>query len=172
MIVNSGELPNIRRNFEESRIALRFGTYDVLHSGHKEGLEYAAEKADILVVGVMPDEYVSKIKGPERPINPIDRRIAAIDEAEAVDYSFVSPRTSLGVIAVMRTLRPDIYIEGREHAERTAMLKAGLLGVLGVEYAIHDHSRYESSSSMLAHFGREEAIAISGLNFCLRELEA
>jgi len=169
MIIDSGELGNLQQDLEGASVALRLGSYDVLHAGHQEGIQYAASQADILVVGVMPDSYVARVKGPGRPLNSEGYRVEAIDAAEAVDYSFVAPGTVLGLARVVQALKPAVYVEGSEHARRTGLLKAGMLGLMGVEYVRDWQNNPESTSLMVARFGREEALARSSLHFHFAE---
>ena len=50
------------------------GTFDILHRGHIEMLEYAKSLGDNLLVCIDTDNRVKELKGPERPINnKIDR---------------------------------------------------------------------------------------------------
>jgi cytidyltransferase-like protein len=130
MVINGGELSQLREDLSDTTIALRLGAYDILHVGHRDSLLYATELADILVVGVLPDELVTKRKGAGRPLLPEVYRVQAIHESEAVDYSFIAPRTLAGIARSFRQLRPDVYIEPLEHARHTRILKAGLLRIL------------------------------------------
>jgi D-beta-D-heptose 7-phosphate kinase/D-beta-D-heptose 1-phosphate adenosyltransferase len=45
------------------------GTFDILHMGHLELLEFAKSLGDFLVVAIDSDRRVRELKGPTRPIN-------------------------------------------------------------------------------------------------------
>ena len=45
------------------------GTFDILHKGHLELLNYAKSKGDILYVAIDTDQRVKEKKGESRPIN-------------------------------------------------------------------------------------------------------
>jgi len=45
------------------------GTFDILHIGHLELLEFAKSLGDFLVVAIDSDRRVRELKGPTRPIN-------------------------------------------------------------------------------------------------------
>jgi len=45
------------------------GTFDILHMGHLELLEFAKSLGDFLVVAIDSDRRVKELKGPTRPIN-------------------------------------------------------------------------------------------------------
>lgn len=79
MIIESSELGNIRADAAKASIALRLGCYDVFHLGHQKGMDYASSHADILVVGVMSNRYVTKNKGPDHPVNAADVSLWAVE---------------------------------------------------------------------------------------------
>jgi len=64
------------------------GTFDILHSGHLELLNFAKAQGDTLFVAIDSDDRVRKLKGDGRPINTArDRRkmllnLKAVDEVE------------------------------------------------------------------------------------------
>jgi D-beta-D-heptose 7-phosphate kinase/D-beta-D-heptose 1-phosphate adenosyltransferase len=45
------------------------GTFDIIHMGHLELLEFAKSLGDFLVVAIDSDRRVKELKGPTRPIN-------------------------------------------------------------------------------------------------------
>lgn len=162
MIVGSRELRSIRSDHRNETIALRLGCYDVLHFGHQNGINVASSVADILVVGIMPDEYVRREKGHDRPINPAEKRILAIDNAEGVDYSFIAGAGRIALARTLMALRPNAYVEGSEHAGGRA--KVMFLGALGIDYII-DNQKHGSSSAMISSYGPIEASRLSSLDF-------
>ncbi len=163
MIIHRSKLADLRDDVRGASIALRFGSYDLLHAGHQAGIDHAAAQADILVLGVMSDDYIQRVKGPERPVNPEVARIERIDEAEGVDYSFVAPANNLAVARLFLKLLPDVYVQGQEHPK--SQLKTSLLGVLGVRYVVDQQPRIASTSQMIDCLGLEEAKAHSNLEF-------
>ena len=56
------------------RIAFTNGCFDVLHAGHVQYLQEARAQADVLVVGLNSDASVRALKGPGRPVNPVEAR--------------------------------------------------------------------------------------------------
>ncbi len=163
MIIKTAELQDVRAAFQSENIALRFGCYDLLHAGHQTGIDYTASHADIVVLGVLPDAYVKRVKGPDRPINPAEARIEAIDQAPGVDFSVLVQSSTLALAGVFLRLRPDMYVEDQEHASSRA--KRAFMATLGIEYVVDRQSRLGSSSQMIANLGLAEAVARSALTY-------
>lgn len=95
------------------RIVFTNGCFDILHAGHVSYLEQARALGDRLVVAVNDDASVSRLKGPGRPINAVDRRMAVLAGLGAVDWvvSF-SEDTPERLLA---ELRPDVLVKGGDY---------------------------------------------------------
>jgi D-beta-D-heptose 7-phosphate kinase/D-beta-D-heptose 1-phosphate adenosyltransferase len=65
------------------------GTFDIIHAGHLELLRYAKTLGDRLYVGIDSDERVSKLKGPDRPINKEHERFLLLSHLKPVDKVFI-----------------------------------------------------------------------------------
>lgn len=61
------------------------GTFDILHRGHLDLLNYARSLGDFLVVAIDTDERVRQLKGPNRPVNNQWDRMYMLDNLRAVD---------------------------------------------------------------------------------------
>jgi D-beta-D-heptose 7-phosphate kinase/D-beta-D-heptose 1-phosphate adenosyltransferase len=102
------------------------GCFDVLHLGHTRHLRQAKDLGDILVVALNDDDSVRRLKGPGRPVNPLEDRVAVLESLGCVDYVTVFPEDSpVGLIAA---LEPDIYAKGGDYSpemlEETAVVRA------------------------------------------------
>ncbi|MEU8279440.1 PfkB family carbohydrate kinase [Microbispora bryophytorum] len=75
-----------RDRAEGRRIVFTNGCFDVLHRGHVACLEEAARLGDVLVVAVNSDDGVARLKGPRRPINRCEDRVAVLAALGCVDY--------------------------------------------------------------------------------------
>jgi len=65
------------------------GVFDLLHIGHLRFLEAARQLGDRLIVGLESDERVRRWKGPNRPIQSEDDRVALLRALRVVDDVFV-----------------------------------------------------------------------------------
>jgi len=67
-----------------------------------------------LVVAINDDDSVRRLKGPGRPINPVERRMAVLAGLEAVDwvvsFSEDTPET------LLQSLKPEILVKGGDYA--------------------------------------------------------
>lgn len=95
------------------RIVLTNGCFDVLHRGHTRYLNQAKQLGDILVVALNDDDGVRRLKGPDRPINPIGDRAGIIASLSCVDYVTVFGTDTL--VPLIELLRPDVYAKGGDY---------------------------------------------------------
>ena len=88
------------------RVVFTNGCFDILHAGHVSYLEQAREQGDRLIVAVNADASVTKLKGPGRPINSVDRRMAVLAGLGAVDWvvSFEEDTPE----SLLHLLQPDV----------------------------------------------------------------
>lgn len=89
------------------------GCFDLLHRGHIYNLSRSREFGDLLVVGLNSDASVSRLKGPDRPVNNQQSRAEVLGGLAFVDYIILFYEdTPMNLIT---TLRPDILIKGGDY---------------------------------------------------------
>ena len=89
------------------------GTFDILHRGHIEMLNYAKKQGDYLLVAIDTDRRVSELKGPSRPINNQEDRKFHLENLMAVnEVQFFDSKEQL--IDIMKSYRPDVYVKGSD----------------------------------------------------------
>jgi len=74
---------------QTTKVVWTNGCFDILHRGHIELFKYAKSLGDYLVVGIDTDERVRASKGPSRPFNIIEDRIAMLESIKYIDEIFV-----------------------------------------------------------------------------------
>ncbi len=89
------------------------GCFDVLHRGHVRYLEQARALGDLLVVAVNSDGSVRRLKGPDRPVNPVEDRVALLAALSCVDHVVVFEEDSPA--RLIETVRPDVYVKGGDY---------------------------------------------------------
>ncbi len=89
------------------------GCFDILHAGHVDLLERAAQLGDRLIVAVNSDASVRLNKGSERPIQPLKHRQRLLAGLECVDWvvSF-SQKTPE---QLLRAVLPDVLVKGADY---------------------------------------------------------
>jgi len=97
------------------------GVFDLLHRGHVTYLEQAKGLGASLVVAVNSDASVKRLgKGADRPLNPLDDRMAVLAALGCVDivvaFDADTPRDLIVACA------PDVLVKGGDY---TAVTTAG-----------------------------------------------
>ena len=92
------------------RIVFTNGCFDLLHVGHVRYLEQAKSLGDVLVVGINGDRSVQDLKGPRRPILPVEERAEILSGLGCIDYITVFDEpTPFELISV---LQPNVLVKG------------------------------------------------------------
>ncbi|MFJ8686396.1 D-glycero-beta-D-manno-heptose 1-phosphate adenylyltransferase [Micromonospora wenchangensis] len=114
-LVGTGELDAIVADHRRAGRSVVFtnGCFDVLHPGHVRYLEQARALGDLLVVAVNSDSSVRRLKGPDRPVNPVEDRIALLAALSCVDHVVVFEEDS--PVDLIEAVRPDVYVKGGDY---------------------------------------------------------
>ena len=89
------------------------GTFDILHPGHIQLLNYAKSLGDSLTVGIDSDRRVREKKGPTRPVNSVGDRAYMLQNLKAVDYIVVFDSDE-ELERCIKTVKPDIMVVGSD----------------------------------------------------------
>lgn len=118
------------------------GVFDILHRGHASYLAQARALGASLLVAVNSDASVRRLgKGPDRPINPLDDRMALVAALEAV--SLVTWFDEDTPLALIRLVQPDVLVKGGDWSPDAMVGAADVKGRGGRVYSIpfiHDRS--------------------------------
>jgi D-beta-D-heptose 7-phosphate kinase/D-beta-D-heptose 1-phosphate adenosyltransferase len=102
-----------KRRLAGQRIAFTNGCFDVLHAGHVQYLHEARQQADCLVVGLNCDASVRQLKGPSRPVNPVEARAVVLAALQDVDH--VTIFADATPLALIQAVRPDVLVKGADY---------------------------------------------------------
>ena len=91
------------------------GCYDIIHPGHIGLLESASALGDRLVVALNSDDSTTRLKGPGRPINPIEHRSSIIAALASVDAVVVFDEDT--PLVLIEQLIPDVLVKGADYSE-------------------------------------------------------
>jgi D-beta-D-heptose 7-phosphate kinase/D-beta-D-heptose 1-phosphate adenosyltransferase len=100
------------------------GCFDIIHVGHLDLLKRCKEMGNVVIVGLNSDASISRLKGPERPINNLEKRIAFLSALTYVDYIVVFEEDTPAEL--LAQLRPSILVKGGDYKPEQ---------LLGREYA-------------------------------------
>ncbi|SJZ88399.1 bifunctional heptose 7-phosphate kinase/heptose 1-phosphate adenyltransferase [Vibrio cincinnatiensis] len=95
------------------KVVMTNGCFDILHAGHVSYLNHAAELGDRLIVAVNTDDSVKRLKGPGRPVNPTDRRMAVLAGLGAVDW--VVPFAEDTPQRLIGEVLPSLLVKGGDY---------------------------------------------------------
>jgi rfaE bifunctional protein nucleotidyltransferase chain/domain len=101
------------------------GSFDVLHTGHLQLLNWARSLGDYLLVAIDSDRRISEKKGSGRPFNDQHNRYELMANLKPVDQVKIFD-SDFELIDIIREYRPDIMIVGSDWRGKT---------IIGSEYA-------------------------------------
>ncbi len=120
------------------RLVFTNGCFDILHAGHVLYLEQAKRLGDRVIVAVNVDATVAKLKGANRPINPLADRMQVLAGLRSVDWvvSFSEDTPE----RIIRNICPDVLVKGGDYKDVTVLpgaefvlSKGGSVQILGVK---------------------------------------
>jgi len=121
------------------------GVFDVLHRGHVTYLDRARALGASLVVAVNSDDSVRRLgKGPERPLNTLEDRMAVLAALESVDlvvpFDTDTPREL--IVACL----PEVLVKGADYTAETTAGAAEVIAAGGRFVAIPFATSHSTSA--------------------------
>ncbi|AKH90105.1 bifunctional D-glycero-beta-D-manno-heptose-7-phosphate kinase/D-glycero-beta-D-manno-heptose 1-phosphate adenylyltransferase HldE [Edwardsiella tarda] len=95
------------------KVVMTNGVFDILHAGHVSYLANARKLGDRLIVAVNSDASTSRLKGPERPVNPLAQRMLVLAALESVDW--VIPFEEDTPQRIIAEILPDLLVKGGDY---------------------------------------------------------
>ena len=92
------------------------GTFDILHPGHVQLLNYARGLGDNLIVAIDSDRRVRELKGKDRPVNSEHDRKLMLENLRSVDSVWVFDSTQ-ELEDICRLCNP-IMVKGSDYRDR------------------------------------------------------
>ena len=89
------------------------GTFDIVHRGHLELLEYAYNLGTVLVA-IDTDRRVRELKGVNRPINSQDDRAYLLRSLKFVS-GVITFDTDQELIDTIKMYQPDVMVKGSDY---------------------------------------------------------
>jgi rfaE bifunctional protein nucleotidyltransferase chain/domain len=136
------------------------GVFDLLHRGHVTYLARARALGAALLVALNGDASVRRLgKGPGRPVNALEDRMALLAALEPVDaVTWFEEDTPAALIAVVR---PDVLVKGGDWPVARIVGAAEVLARGGAVHSIpFEHQR--STTALLRRIDRGAGAAVRG----------
>lgn len=112
-IKTKDEIIRLLKTRKNQKIVFTNGCFDILHVGHVKYLEVAKSFGDMLIVGLNSDDSIKRLKGQNRPINPLEDRAYVLSALESV--SFVVPFEEDTPLELIFAVQPDILVKGADY---------------------------------------------------------
>jgi len=132
------------------RIVMTNGCFDLIHPGHIHYLQQASALGDVLVVAVNDDDSVKRLKGPSRPLNGVEDRMAVLSALQAVDY--VLPFSEDTPAGLIETVAPDVLVKGGDYTVEQIAGHEFVLGK-GGDVIVLDFVPGHSTSGLIERLG-------------------
>jgi D-beta-D-heptose 7-phosphate kinase/D-beta-D-heptose 1-phosphate adenosyltransferase len=118
------------------------GTFDILHCGHIEMLNYAKSLGSYLLVLIDTDRRVRELKGDARPINNQHDRWFMLKNIKAVnDVWFFDSQQEL--IDKIKVFSPDIMVKGSDYKDKSVIGKE-----LVPEVVFYDRTEHSTTKTI------------------------
>jgi rfaE bifunctional protein nucleotidyltransferase chain/domain len=95
------------------KIVFSNGCFDLVHKGHIDYLNRAADLGDVLVMGLNTDASVSKLKGPHRPIQDEQSRLTIIAALQCVNAVVLFDEET--PYDLIKLVQPDVLVKGSDY---------------------------------------------------------
>ncbi|WP_424947376.1 adenylyltransferase/cytidyltransferase family protein [Candidatus Spongiihabitans sp.] len=128
------------------------GCFDILHRGHVSYLQRTAGLGASLVVGLNSDDSAQRLgknlgkdlsKGPNRPINQLDDRMALVAALACVDaVVWFEQDTPLQLI---RAIKPEVLAKGGDWAVEKIVGGAEVIGWGGAVHSIETEFQHSTT---------------------------
>ncbi len=131
---------------EGKTIVFTNGCFDLIHVGHVRYLHGASECGDVLLVALNSDESIRVLKGANRPVMPLAKRLEIVAAFECVDIvtSFDAPKCD----ELLLMLKPDVHAKGTDYTYENVPERETVLGY-GGKIAIVGDPKNHSTSNIL-----------------------
>ncbi|MCJ8166816.1 D-glycero-beta-D-manno-heptose 1-phosphate adenylyltransferase [Pontibacter sp. E15-1] len=96
------------------KVVFTNGCFDLLHLGHVDYLEKARHLGDRLVLGLNTDASISRIKGPDRPLQDEMSRARIMASLLFIDAVVLFDQNT--PLELIEAVQPDILVKGDDYS--------------------------------------------------------
>lgn len=141
-------LESLLENYRQQgrKVIFTSGCFDILHAGHITMLNQAKTLGDVLIVGVNSDASVARLKGENRPINPLEQRLQVLSALSCVDH-LITFEEDLPA-NLIQAIKPAILVKGGNY-QRESLPETVLVEELGGQVQILPYLPDWSTSGLI-----------------------
>ena len=136
--IETSEILSQRKN----KLVFTNGCFDILHEGHIQTLKFAKSHGEKLVVAINSDESIKRLKGKNRPINNLNKRISMLSQLNFVDYIVAFDEDT--PLEVIKKIKPCVIAKGGDYK------KSDIVGSdIVAETIISNYIKNESTTNII-----------------------
>ncbi|MEU7556637.1 D-glycero-beta-D-manno-heptose 1-phosphate adenylyltransferase, partial [Streptomyces sp. NPDC044571] len=135
------------------------GCFDLLHAGHVGLLDSARRIGDCLIVCVNSDDSLRRLKGPGRPLTPLEDRMRVLAALASVDAVVAFEEDTPAVL--LHSLRPDVWVKGGDYSAED-LPEASVLRAWGGQAVVLPYLDGRSTSRLARRAAHAAAVSSSG----------
>lgn len=154
VILNHDELAKKIEELKKQgkKVIFANGCFDLLHVGHVRYLRGAKALGDVLVLAINSDASVRRLKGPERPLLPLEDRLGVLSAFEMID--FITAFEDDTVSPLLLKLKPNVQVKGTDYTPDTIPEK-DTVASFGGEVAVVGDPKDHASKSLIQEILRK-----------------
>jgi len=111
------KIEQLSKKYKKAKKTIVFtnGCFDIIHAGHVNYLNQAAQLGDILILGLNSDNSVKLIKGDNRPVIGQEHRAVVVAALSSIDHVVIFDEPDPEIL--IQTIVPDILVKGADWSE-------------------------------------------------------
>jgi rfaE bifunctional protein nucleotidyltransferase chain/domain len=146
VILNHDELAKKIQELQKQgkKVIFANGCFDLLHVGHVRYLRGARALGDVLVLALNSDASIRRLKGPQRPLLPLEDRLGVLAAFEMIDYITAFEEDT--VSPLLLKLKPNVQAKGTDYTPDTVPEKDTVASYGGTVATVGDPKDHASKN--------------------------
>ena len=138
---------NLSSKFNNKKIGITTGCFDIFHSGHLKSIKFSKKNCDILFLLLNSDESIKKLKGENRPVNNLNFRLDLLKELPYIDYIVIFNEKDADSLLEKMTF--DTLFKGGDYDLDKLKEKFPNIEIMLSEYIKEENGKASSTSNII-----------------------